>query len=179
MKEIILAYLPFIITGILTIILWAIAKSSKDTIVVRTAKLIVQRVAENYVNVDNNSKLEIAVNLTYDTLPSWVKWIITKKQLINLVQKAYDEMKNFIKSNQKKKEFEAKHTAICAVNQTLEIAKSMDVDGDINLVSNEQLDNLKMESTERVNEIFGKMNYKTDFQENKSLLAELGFKKYF
>lgn len=179
MKELILAYGPFVIIALLSISTMLLAKFGKDGIVSRTAKIIVEKVSEHYAGLDNTAKLEKAVSLTYNILPSWVKWIVTQKQLEKIVQKSYDELKDYIKNKNNNSEGLSKHIAMIAVNQTIREAQKMSVGGDVGLCNNNQLESLGMKSEEKINQLIAEIKYKTNFKTEKELVTELGFKKYF
>lgn len=164
---------------ILTIILIFLIRKGKKEILLKTAMIAVEKVAEHFIMLDNSHKLEQAVNLTYDMLPKWFRLIVKKKQVIWIVEEAYQMTKEYIKKKLIKTEKMANELALTAVGKTIDKAINFSHEGDYNLCNNEQLRTLNLEAKEKINTIWGEMKYKTDFRDNKELMAELGFKRNF
>lgn len=58
----------YAIIGILTVILILLVRKGEKEIIMKTAMIAVEKVAEHFVLLDNSAKLAQAVNLTYDMI---------------------------------------------------------------------------------------------------------------
>lgn len=179
MKEILIAWLPYFGMALSCIITFYISKSSKNDIITKTAKIAVEKVAEHFSDFNNLDKLAIAVNITYELLPKWLKWFIKKKYLEDIVEITYKGMKAYLKSKDKNISIAAMNSAlILAADNTKEaIGKSYNLNP--NIVHNKQLEEINLKSEEKFNKIWATAGYKTNFKNEKELMAQLGFKKEF
>jgi len=179
MKEMILAYLPWIgmiLTILLTIYL---GKTSKDDAVTKALRWAVEKVADHYFKLDNTEKLKMAADLTYEYLPKWMRWFVKQKDLEDLVQKTYDVMKLYLKSKDKNIERAAVESALSlASSNTIEAVKTA-YNGNFAVTGNDQLKQINLKSEQKFNEIWANAQYKTNFKDAKELFAELGIKKQF
>lgn len=177
--EIMIKYGFYAIIGILTIILILLVRKGKKEILLKTAMIAVEKVAEHFVLLDNSKKLAKAVSMTYDMLPKWFRWLVREKYLIWIVEQAYQMMKKYIKGKLKNNERVATDLALTTVGKTIGEAINLSYNDDKNLCSNEQLKILNLKAEEKVNQVWGDLKYSTDFKDEKQLLAEMGFKKSF
>jgi hypothetical protein len=179
MKEILIAWIPYFVMALSCIITFYISKSSKNDIITKTAKIAVEKVAEHFSDFDNLDKLAIAVNITYELLPKWMKWFVKKKYLEDIVEITYKGMKAYLKSKDKNISIAAMNSAlILAADNTKEaIGKSYNLNP--NIVHNKQLEEINLKSEEKFNKIWATADYKTNFKNEKELMAQLGFKKEF
>ncbi len=177
--EIMIKYGFYAIIGILTIILILLVRKGKKEILLKTAMIAVEKVAEHFVLLDNSEKLAKAVDVTYEMLPKWFRWLVREKYLIWIVEQAYQMMKNYIKGKLKNHERVATDLALITVGKTIGEAMNLSYNDDKNLCSNEQLKILNLKAEEKVNQVWGNLKYSTDFKDEKHLLAEMGFKKSF
>lgn len=177
--EFLVKYGFYILIGILAIGVWLLLKAGKKDMLKKSAMIAVEKVAEHFLSLDNSAKLAKAVEITYSLIPSWLRWIVSKKMLGKLVDEVYQEMKDYIKSKLTNTERIAKDLALGTVTGTIKEAIELDFGGDKNLVSNDQLKNLNLKAEERVDRIYGDLKYRTDFRDEKELIASLGFNKTF
>lgn len=179
MKEIILAYLPWIGLLLTTGLAIYLGKTSKDDILTKALRFAVEKVADHYSKLDNSAKLKMAAGLTYEYLPKWMKWVIRQKDLEDLVQKTYDAMRLYLKAKDKNIERVAVESALALANSnTIEAVKTA-YNGNFAVIGNEQLKEINLKSENKFNEIWANAQYKTDFKDKNELFAELGIKKQF
>ncbi len=177
--EFLIKYGFYLLATILLVGISLLLKVGKKDVLKKTAMIAVEKVAEHFLSLDNSAKLDKAVEITYSLIPSWLRWIISKKMLAKLVDEVYQEMKTYIKSRLRNRERIAKDLALGTVSRTIKEAIELDYGGDKNLVSNEQLKNLNIKAKEKVDRIYGDLKYRTDFKNEKELIASLGFNKTF
>ena len=179
MKEILIQWWPYLVMLTLTGLTYLVTHTSKKNLMISYSKIAVEKVAEHYANINNIAKLDLAVDLTYQMLPAWLKWMISKKYLKLIVEESYQVMKAYIKNKKSNNEGVTKHVALATVGQIVHEAINLDVEGDQNICTNIQLKELQSGAEQKINEVYGNMKYKTDFKSTGELLASLGFKKYF
>lgn len=169
----------YLVLAVVLVGVYLLISKGKKEILLKTAMIAVEKVAEHFVDADNSEKLSKAVDVTYDMLPKWFRWLVREKYLIWIVEQAYQMMKKYIKTKLKNNERVATDLALTAVGKTIGKAIELSYNDDKNLCSNEQLKTLNLQAEEKVNEIYGKIKYQTNFRDTKDLMAELGFKRSF
>ena len=177
MKEILIAWLPYFGMALSCIITFYISKSSKNDIITKTAKIAVEKVAEHFSDFDNLDKLAIAVNITYELLPKWMKWFIKKKYLEDIVEITYKGMKAYLKSKDKNICIAAMNSALTLAADNTKEAINTTYNYNPNIVHNTQLEEINLKSEDKFNKIWAIADYKTNFKDEKELLAQIGFQK--
>lgn len=163
---------------LVAIIFYMVHKGKKD-ILRKSAMIAVEKVAEHFINLDNSAKLEKAASITYQLLPKWVRFVVSEKYLKWMVEETYEIMKTYIQSKIKIHDNKAKSLALMTVGKTLGEAIELSYEGNKEICSNEQLKDLDAKSIDKVNSIWGKLKYQTDFKDEKDLVAEMGFNRLF
>ena len=153
MKEIILTWMPYLFMAILSIITYFLGKSSKNDIITKTAKIAVEKVAEHFSDFDNSDKLAIAVNITYELLPKWLKWFIKKKYLEDIVEITYKGMKAYLKSKDKNICIAAMNSALTLAADNTKEAMNTTYNYNPNIVHNTQLEEINLKSEDKFNKI--------------------------
>ena len=164
---------------ILTVILILLVQKGKKEILLKTAMIAVEKVAEHFLSLDNSEKLAKAVDVTYGMLPKWFRWLVREKYLIWIVEEAYQMMKKYINGKLKNNERVATDLALITVGKTIGEAMDLSYNDDKNLCSNEQLKILNLKAEDKINQVWGNLKCSTDFKDEKQLLAEMGFKRSF
>ena len=177
--EIMVKYGFYAVICILTVILILLVQKGKKEILLKTAMIAVEKVAEHFLSLDNSEKLAKAVEVTYGMLPKWFRWLVREKYLIWIVEEAYQMMKKYINGKLKNNERVATDLALITVGKTIGEAMDLSYNDDKNLCSNEQLKILNLKAEDKINQVWGNLKYSTDFKDDKQLLAEMGFKKSF
>lgn len=177
--EIMVKYGFYAVICILAVILILLVQKGKKEILLKTAMIAVEKVAEHFLSLDNSEKLAKAVEVTYGMLPKWFRWLVREKYLIWIVEEAYQMMKKYINGKLKNNERVATDLALITVGKTIGEAMDLSYNDDKNLCSNEQLKILNLKAEDKINQVWGNLKYSTDFKDDKQLLAEMGFKKSF
>lgn len=177
MKEILIAWIPYIGMALLCLITFFISKSSKNDIITKTAKIAVEKVAEHFSHLGNFTKLKLAVSITYNLLPKWVKWFVSQKYLEEIVESTYTGMKDYLKSKDKNIAIAAMNSALTLATDNTKEAIGMTYNYNPNVVHNKQLEEINLKSEDKFSKIWATANYKTNFKDESEMLAQIGFQK--
>lgn len=161
-------YILPVLCGGFSFYLWKTGKKEK---LKKIIALLVLEIGKNFMELSGKEKFDMVLDNILGSMPPILRVLISKEWIKKTIQKEYERLKLYIEKNI----LNPIDMAGKAVDLLVDKAISTSYNMDNNLVSNDQLKDIKTEVKNDV--IYGNLKLKSDLKRKSSLVAELGFNK--